>query len=307
MTREQDALTRRRRPGPFTLVDQVNALVEAREADAELGFMARMMTLCSLPRSNPGNKREYVRRNGPYTLVMYAGVNQRLPYGTLPRLLMSWLSSEAVRTQSREIVLGDSLSAFMRALGIYSNAGRVHLRLKNQMQRLFQSQVQLLYEDETGGGFVNAAIADRGEFWWFGSKPNQRSLWPTKIELSEKFFNEIIRNPVPLDMNILRALKRAPLGLDLYVWLVYRTFSLDAPMRLSWPMLYRQFGANPAKGGDKRTVDNFRTDCLRELTKIKTAWPGLKYRIEIGHRHEKGGALMLLPSAPPIPARTLTP
>lgn len=306
MTRKQDALTQRA-AGPFTLVDQVNALVKAREANADLGFMARLMTLCSLPRSNPGKKREYVRRNGPYTLVMFAGANQRLPYGTMPRLLMSWLSSEAVRTQSREIVLGDSLSDFMRALGIYSNAGRVHVRLKNQMQRLFQSHVQLVYEDENGRGFVNTQIADRGEFWWFSSKPNERSLWPTKIELSEKFFEEIIRNPVPLDMNILRALKRSPLGLDLYVWLIYRTFSLDAPKRLSWPMLYRQFGARPARAGDKRTVQNFRQDCLRELTKIKTAWPDLQYRIELGRRGEKGGALVLLPSAPPIPARTLTP
>ena len=126
MGNKQPAMTRRS-AGPFTLIDEVNALVEAREADAELGFMARLMTLCSLPRSNPGKKREYVRRNGPYTLVMYAGVNQRLPYGTLPRLLMSWLSSEAVRTQRREIVLGDSLSEFMRGLGIYSNAGRAGL------------------------------------------------------------------------------------------------------------------------------------------------------------------------------------
>ena len=99
----------------------------------------------------------------------------------------------------------------------------------------------------------------------------------------------------------------SPLGLDLYVWLVYRTFSLDAPMRLSWSMLYRQFGANPANGEDKRTVQNFRQDCLRELKKIKTAWPGLQYRIELGRRGEKGGALVLLPSAPPILPRTLIP
>ena len=72
-------------------------------------------------------------------------------------------------------------------------------------------------------------------------------------------------------------------------------------------MLYRQFGVNPAKDGDKRTVQNFRQDCLRELTKIKTAWPGLQYRIELGRRGEKGGALVLLPSRPPIPARMLTP
>ena len=66
-------------------------------------------------------------------------------------------------------------------------------------------------------------------------------------------------------------------------------------------MLYRQFGADPAKAGDKRTVDNFRTDCLRELKKIKTAWPGLEYRIERGYRHEKNGSLVLLPSKPSIP------
>ena len=50
-----------------------------------------------------------------------------------------------------------------------------------------------------------------------------------KIELSEKFFNEIIRHPVPLDMNILTALKRCSLGLDLYMWLTYRTFATQAP------------------------------------------------------------------------------
>ena len=52
----------------FTQADQVNQLVQASEADPDLGFMARTMALCSLPRTNPGNRKEYVRRNGPYTL-----------------------------------------------------------------------------------------------------------------------------------------------------------------------------------------------------------------------------------------------
>ena len=56
----------------FTQADQVNQLVSAREADPYLGFMARMMVLCSLPRTNPGNRLRYVRQNGPYTLVMTA-------------------------------------------------------------------------------------------------------------------------------------------------------------------------------------------------------------------------------------------
>ena len=71
-------------------------------------------------------------------------------------------------------------------------------------------------------------------------------------------------------MNILKAMKRSTLGLDLYLWLTYRTFALKRSLRLSWPRLYRQFGSDPAKANDTRTVDNFRTDCLRELKKIKT-------------------------------------
>ena len=48
-------------------------------------------------------------------------------------------------------------------------------------------------------------------------------------------------------MNTLRALKRSPLGLDLYVWLVYRTFTMRAPLCLSWRQVLCQFGADPAK------------------------------------------------------------
>ena len=90
----------------FTQADQVNQLVGASEADPALGFMARTMALCSLPRTNPGNRLQYKRVNGPYKLIMTATGDHKLPYGNLPRLLMAWLSTEAVRTQSRELVLG---------------------------------------------------------------------------------------------------------------------------------------------------------------------------------------------------------
>ena len=185
---------------PFRMLDQVNALVEAREADPDRGFMERLLMLCSLPRTNPGDREKYVRKNGPFTLVMFAGANQKLPFGNLPRLMLAWISTEAVQTQSRELVLGNSLSEFMRALGIYSNNGRVHIRLRNQMRRLFQCHVQLVHEHEHSERFVSSQIADQGEFWWSARRPDERSLWQSKIKLSEKFFNEIIHNPVPLDM-----------------------------------------------------------------------------------------------------------
>ena len=81
--------------------------------------MARLHALCSLPRTNPGNRLQYVRCNGPYTLYMKATGGVKLPYGNIPRLLLAYITPEAVRTQSCVLVLEDSLSAFMRKLGIY--------------------------------------------------------------------------------------------------------------------------------------------------------------------------------------------
>ncbi len=59
--------------------------------------------------------------------------------------------------------------------------------------------------------------------------------------------------------------------------MAYRTFALTNPLRLTWRHLYRQFGVDPAKARDKRIVKIFRRQALRELKKIKLAWPDLNY------------------------------
>ena len=94
-------------------------------------------------------------------------------------------------------------------------------------------------------------------------------------------------------MKMLKAIKRSPLGLDLYLWLTYRTFGLTRPLRLTWTQLYRQFSPNLARATDQGTVDNFRRDSLRDLQRIKRAWPDLQYRTV-------KGALLLSPSPPAI-------
>ena len=282
------------RPG---LARQIGRLVAARDADPELGFMARMMVLCSLPRRDPGKTAQYERVNGPYTLIMSATAKYRLPYGTLPRLLMSWVCSEAVKTRSRELVLGKSLSDFMRKLGVDSGGGAQHSRLREQMKRLFNAHVRLGYEDNHGEASMSSSVADRTEFWWSAKRPDQPALWESKIHLSETFFNEIMSHPVPIDMNTLRALKSSSLGLDLYLWLVYRTFPLRAPLQITWRQIYRQFGADPAKASDKRTVQNFRAKALRELKKIKLSWDGLIFSTA-------PGVLILQPSIPKIAPST---
>ena len=277
----------------FTLADQVGRLVWASEETPDRGFMARTMALCSLPRSNPGNQTQYVRQNGPYTLVMSAAGLHKLPFGTNPRLILAWVCTEAVRTGSRDLVLGRSLSEFMRKLGISSTDGRGQARLRNQMKRLFNCSVQLNYTAAGRETSATALVAELTDFWWNPKHPDQTGLWESKVRLSEAFFNEIVSHPVPLDMNTLKALKRAPLGLDLYLWLTYRIFALTTPQRLTWRQLYRQFGVDPEKASDKRTIQNFRSRAVYELKKIKLAWPGLNYATA-------PGVLILLPSTPAI-------
>ena len=281
----------------FTRFDQVDLLVRASEAAPDTGFMARLMMLCSLPRTNPGRQLQYKRINGPFTLIMTAVGQTGLPFGNLSRLLLAWVCTEAVRTQSRALVLGPSLSGFMRRLGLAPIGGGSRgerTRLRNQMDRLFNAHIQLAYEDERVSASVNSPVASRTGFWWSDRMPGGQGLWDSQIELGEKFFNEIVSRSVPLDLNILKALKRSSLGIDFYLWLTYRTFTLKRPLRLSWPRLYRQFGVDPIKAGERVTVDNFRKDCLRELKKIKVAWADLNYVTA-------PGALVLRPSKPAVP------
>ena len=121
-----------------------------------------------------------------------------------------------------------------------------------------------------------------GEFWWNERKPDQPSLWDSEIRLGEDFFNEIINHPVPIDMNTLTALKRSPLGLDLYLWLTYRTFALRAPLRLSWQQVYRQFGVEPDRASDKVTVQNFRRKGAARVEEDQAGLAGVELRDRSG-------------------------
>ena len=282
----------------FTRFDQVGQLVRASEADPDTGFMARLMALCSLPRTKP---RQPKRVCSPQWSVCLSHERWRTQQTSLrqPAPIAAGLGFDrsSADPQSRELVLGRSLSGFMRKLGMQDDSSSRRsdrIRLQTQMDRLFNAHIALIYEDDRGKASVNSPVASRTEFWWNERKPDEPVLFNSKIRIGEDFFNEIIRHPVPVDMNILKAMKRSSLGLDLYLWLTYRTFSMKHPLRLSWRQLYRQFGVDPAKANARVTVDNFRRDCHRELKKIKAAWPDLNYSTA-------KGMLILLPSTPAIP------
>ena len=284
----------------FTLADQVNQLVSASEADPDRGFMARMLVLCSLPRTNPGDRHQYQRVNGPYELILSRTGKYKLPFGNLPRLLLAWISTEAVHTQSRVLVLGDSLSEFMRELGVYSNSGRVHTRLRNQMNRLFNSHVRLIHQHEHGERFVSSQIADRGEFWWNERKPDERALWDSKIRTRRGLFQRDHPSPgTARHEHSYGPQTIVPLGLDLYLWTVtYRTFTLKAlrcgchlasgipAVRLS----------HPDKSQRQRSPSsNFRTKVLARVEEDQAGLAGTE--LLDGAK----GVLILLPSNPSIP------
>lgn len=279
-----------------------------RHDPVEVAFMARLLTLCALPRRSRGDDRQYIRRNGPYTMIVTATGQSGLPFGTLPRLLLAWICTEVVRTQSARLRLGATLAEFMRELGITSRSGGVRgdrTRLRDQIERLFSASIRLSYEGQGVTRSVASMIADQSELWWQVESSKTPSMWRSTVRLGSGFFAEIIRRPVPVDMTTLRALRRCPLGLDLYLWLTYATFRLDRPRRITWPVLYRQFADQPSEEYDKNEVQMFRRRALRELRKIKAAWPTLNYGVEAGRRGHKSraGALVIGPTTPKIPAR----
>jgi Plasmid encoded RepA protein len=207
---------------------------EAQKAGA-LGFMARALVQATMPHSK-SDTPYFERTNGALTLTIMAPPRIGLPYGSVPRLLMAWVTAEATRTKERELVLGTSLSAFMRELGMVPTGGRWGsiTRLRNQAHRLFASTISLEYRNAPNAAEQGFRIADRHILWWDPKSPEQPELINSSVTLSEPFFREIIARPVPIDTRALKALSRSPMQLDLYCWLTYRMSYLKQKTVIPW-------------------------------------------------------------------------
>lgn len=234
----------------------------AREAGA-LGFMARALVQATMPHRKPTDCY-FERTNGAFTLTMIAPPKVGLPYGNVPRLLMAWLTTEAVRTKSRELVLGDSLSGFMRELGMVPTGGRWGsiTRLRAQSRRLFTASVSCIYEGADRDAEMGFRVADRHVLWWDPKSPDQKDLFASVVTLSEPFFGEIITHPVPIDLRALKSLSRSPLALDIYVWLTYRMSYLRRPTTIPWVVLQAQFGS------DYRRTRDFKAAFVEHLRRV---------------------------------------
>ena len=279
-----------------TLVNETLALEaeDAKKAGA-IGYMARMLVQATLPHKST-NEAVFKRENGAFQLSIVSP--DGLPYGSIPRLLLSWMTTEAVRTRSPVLVLGSSLSSFMAELDLGRRGGKRGdiTRFKNQAERLFSSTISCRYKDETltqGKGFL---IADEYNLWWQPKMPHQIPLWRSTITLSQRFFDQIIEKPIPVDMDAMMKLKRSPMALDIYFWLTYRLSYLHKDLLLPWPLLQMQFGADYAQ--DMEGKYNFKRKFLLRLKDVLTIYD--KARV---FSADKG--LLLRPSPPHVARRRL--
>ena len=92
----------------FTRFDQVNQLVSGqRRRMPPIWASWRERWRCArCPAATPATGKSTSASTDLSPSIMVAGGGNKLPYGNLPRLILAWVSTEAVRTQSRELVLG---------------------------------------------------------------------------------------------------------------------------------------------------------------------------------------------------------
>lgn len=264
---------------------------EAKEAGA-IGYMARSLVQATMPHKQ-AKGTAFTRKNGAFTLSIATAIEGGLPFGSIPRLLIAWISTEAVKTKNRELILGDSLSDFMRELDLVPTGGRWGsiTRLKTQTTRLFGCYISCTYTDNELTTGRNLLIADDYKLWWHPKDPNQTALFESTMTLSQRFYDELIQNPVPIDLRALKVLKRSPMALDVYCWLTYRMSYLRRPTVIPWEALQMQFGADYVRTRD------FKSAFLEHLRKVVTIYP--KANI-----FDKDNGLLLRPSPTHIPFST---
>jgi Plasmid encoded RepA protein len=264
---------------------------------AELGYAARLFAQLSLPYRDPGDVHRWVRRNGALELVIQPAPladGWAYPYGVLPRMLVTWMATEAVRTKDRTLVLGGSLSSFLHTLGLHRAGGAKGniRRLRDQMTRLFGARLVVYGMTERFDAMAAMALADGYQLWWSPQRPADEPLWQSTVTLSEPFFRSVIEAPVPVDLTALRTLRGSALRLDIYTWLTYRMSYLRKPTTVPWESLAFQFG------GDYKQLRQFKANFLRQLAAVRIIYPAVKVE-------PSPSGLVLRPSPSHVRARGL--
>ena len=250
---------------------------------------------CSFPHADPHELASFTRKNGWLELTL--GTTRPvtgLPYGVPARLLTIYCASEAIRTRSPEIYLGRSVHEFLRLLEVPITRGeRGSLRVyANQLLRLIHCTLSI---DEnirdasgrTGLHLRQALFAEEARLWWDEADAVGQG---SSLILSSVLFHSILERSAPLSTAAIKQLRKSPMDLDVYAWLVHRLFHLSRPSNVSWQQLSEQFGHSYSE------LRQFRRFFLDSLERVRVVYPEAKLSLS-------DSGVVLLPSRPHVPKR----
>jgi hypothetical protein len=269
-----------------------------REAEEGISFHYVPLIQCSFPHADPGTAHNFTRKNGWLELTLGTTRPETgLPYGVPARLLTIYAASEAVRTKSPEIYLGNSVHDFLRRLDVPITRGdRGSLRVyANQLLKLIHCTLTI---DEnirdasgrTGLHIRQALFAEEARLWW---DDETRGVGQgSSLVLSSVLFHSILDRSAPLSTAAIKSLRKSPMDLDVYAWLVHRLFSLSKPSTVTWQQLSEQFGHGYA---ELRTFKRFFSESLK---RVNAVYPEAKLKVG-------DAGVILLPSKPHLAPTTV--
>jgi hypothetical protein len=292
--------------GRFSLVQRrvLRAQIEIQQQDvANVLYQHTVLCQTVLPYRDPGpDARLWHRRQGNAHLELQAGralhpekrefVDVGLPFGPKPRLVLYYLNAEALRTRSPQIEVQDSLTAFVKRIGL-DPKGRNMGIVKDQLTRLSTTDFRMGYIDGNEATTVKATII-KGFKLWFPKDERQRVLWPSTVQFSQEYFEDLLCHAVPLNEAAVANLSHSAMALDLYTWLAQRLHrvSRTGNQFVPWTALLEQFGQ-----GYKR-IRKFREVFSATLRMVHVVYPAARFDID-------GRGMILFNSHPPVPYRLL--
>lgn len=292
-------MSRETPPKPLTAIKRrlVDAAVEIMQDEPldRLSYLHSVLCQVGMPRRATPERR-FDRTSGAAMLRLEAGalydgrtlVDQPLPYGTRPRLVMVHVSGEAVRRNTREIEIGTSAHAFMKRLGIDTN-GRNYTMTKKQIMALAACRMTLGFMADGVPRTINTEPFERFDAWLQRKDSGQSVMWPGVIELSQRFYDTLREHAVPLDPVALAALSHSALALDVYTWLAHRLCRVNRAegVKVSWVNLKDQFGQ------EFKDMRDFKRSLGEALHQVLAVYRDAKIEKIIG-------GFVLKPSPPPI-------
>jgi hypothetical protein len=266
--------------------------------DTDIGYLFSGWAQAALPHRRLPDDEAWQVSTERVTLIIQPGLRPTatgsptsvgVPYGSRARLILLYLQTEAVRMNCREVELGRSLHAWLRRLEI-PIGGKQMASVRDQAERISRCRLSFQIKQGTRTGLVNQHILDTSMF--IEDENAQGGLFVEQAVLSQSFFDELKKHPVPVEEAAVRQIANNSVALDVYCWLAYRLHSLNAPITISWKALHSQFGRSVAR------LDHFKDHFRTVLALATSVYPDANIE-----EADSGVGLILKPSKPPVATR----